>query len=126
MTNRVTSRSIGSSWDAVRPPTVNRKTRPAIVITMGAIERAIAIPASMVTILVTCAWMVLSCRAASNEKSSWTAITATSSMARRAARSPQQERFGWYRSETCGTLEIHHLMAATTICVSRASKSKMA
>ena len=117
MTNRATSRSIGSSWDAVRRPTVNRKTTRATVITTGAIERAITIRVSVVTTLVMCSWTVLSYRAASNGRSSWTAITATRSMARRAARSPQRVRSGWCRSGTCATLGMRRLTPATTVYV---------
>jgi hypothetical protein len=64
MANRATSRSIGSSWDVGRRPTVNRKRTPATVITMGAIERAITIRASVGATLMVCSWTVLSSRAA--------------------------------------------------------------
>jgi hypothetical protein len=46
MTSRETSRCIGSSSDVGRRPTVNRKTTPAIAVTMGAIEGAITIRAT--------------------------------------------------------------------------------
>jgi hypothetical protein len=89
---------------------------PATV-TTDAIALASTIRASVVTTLVMYFWTVLSCRAASIGSSSWTAITATRSMARRAGRSPQRVRSGSCPKGTCATLVMGHLMPATTLCV---------
>jgi hypothetical protein len=65
-----------------------------VAVTTDAIARASTIRASVATIPAMCAWTALSYRAAPNERSFWIGITATRSMARRAAHSPLRARFG--------------------------------